>query len=137
MAADAKLDRMPVPLRLGAFYFAYFAYAGLVLAFFPLYLASRGLDGGEIAFLVALPYFARVFAPAAWGWLADRTGATRGIVVFCCAAAALSFALMPQVGGVAGLAWLVAAWALLSASAVPLVEAITLASLAGQTGRYG
>ena len=118
---------LPVPLRLASFYFAYFAYAGVVLAFFPLYLASRGLNGGEIAFLVALPYIARVFAPSAWGWLADRMGASRGIVVFCCAAAAASFAVMPQIAGVAGMAWLVAAWALLSASAVPLVEAITLA----------
>lgn len=128
---------LPVALRLALFYFAYFAYAGMVLAFFPLYLASRGLDGGEIAFLVALPYVARVFAPAAWGWLADRTGRSRGIVIFCCAAAAVSFAAMPRVDGVAGMAALVAAWALLSASAVPLVEAITFASLAGRTGRYG
>ena len=123
--------------RLASFYFAYFAYAGVVLAFFPLYLAARGLQAGEIAFIVALPYIARVFAPAAWGWLADATGASRGIVIFSCAAAAAGFAVIPQASGVAAIAILVAAWALLSASAVPIVEAITLGSLAGQTGRYG
>jgi PPP family 3-phenylpropionic acid transporter len=127
----------PVAPRLASFYFAYFAYAGVVIAFFPLYLASRGLQAGEIAFIVALPYIARVFAPTAWGWLADATGASRGIVLFSCAAAAACFAVMPRIDSVAGLAWLVAGWALLSASAVPIVEAITLASLAGQTGRYG
>ena len=129
----------PLPLapRLASFFFAYFAYAGVALAYFPLYLASRGLQAGEIAFLVALPYMARTFAPAAWGWLADATGARRGIVVFSCAAAAACFLLIPHIGGVAGIAALVAALALLSAGAVPIVEAITLGSLAGQMGRYG
>jgi len=129
----------PLPLapRLASFYFAYFAYAGIAMAYLPLYLASRGLHAGEIAFLVALPYLARAFAPAAWGWLADATGASRGIVVFSCAAGGACFAAIPHVSGVAGMAWLMAALALLSAGAVPLVEAITLGSLAGQLGRYG
>src|SRR5262245_66476338 len=124
MAADAKLVRMErrfapalsLATRLASFYFAYFLYAGVVLAFFPLYLAGRGLQAGEIAFIVALPYIARVFAPTAWGWLADVTGASRGIVIFSCAAAATCFAVMPYVSGAAGLAWLVAGWGVLSAS---------------------
>lgn len=123
--------------RLASFYFAYFAYAGIGLAYLPLYLAARGLQAGEIAFLVALPYVARTFAPAAWGWLADATGARRAIVVFSCTAAVACFALMPYVDGVVGIGWLVATLALLSAGAIPLVEAITLGSLAGQPGRYG
>jgi PPP family 3-phenylpropionic acid transporter len=129
----------PVPLapRLASFYFAYFAYAGVALAYFPLYLAARGLNAGEIAFLVALPHLARVFAPAAWGWLADASGSRRGIVVFSCAASAACFVAVPHASTVAGIAWLVGAMSLLSAGAVPLVEAITLASLAGQPGRYG
>ena len=123
--------------RLASFYFAYFAYAGVMLAFFPLYLAARGLQPGEIAFLVALPHIARTFAPAAWGWLADLTGARRGIVAFSCAASAACLFLVPHAGTVASIALLVALMSLLSAAAVPLVEAITLSSLAGQAGRYG
>jgi MFS transporter, PPP family, 3-phenylpropionic acid transporter len=128
-------------MSIAAFYFSYFAYAGIGLAFLPLYFAARGFDAGEIAFLVALPYIARTFAPAAWGWLADATGRRRTIVVFSCAAGAVCFALMPRVEGVAGIGWLVAILALLSAGAVPLVEAITLGMLAGQPGpqlgKYG
>ena len=127
--------------RLASFYFAYFAYAGVMLAFFPLYLAARGLQPGEIAFLVALPHIARTFAPAAWGWLADLTGARRGIVAFSCAASAVCLFLVPHAGTVATIALLVALMSLLSAAAVPLVEAITLSSLAGQAGpqlgKYG
>ena len=132
---------MPLPLppapRLASFYFAYFAYVGIGLAYLPLYFAARGLQPGEIALLVALPYIARTFAPAAWGWIADATGQRRGIVVFSCAAGTVCFAAMPQVAGVAEIGLLVAALALLSAGAIPLVEAITLGSLAGQPGRYG
>src|SRR5262245_47295055 len=108
MAADAKLVRMRLPLRLASFYFAYFAYAGVVVAFLPLYLAARGLRPGEIAFLIALPYIGRTFAPAAWGWLADATGASRGVIVFSCAAAAACFAVIPYLESVAAMACLVA-----------------------------
>lgn len=132
---------MPLPLplapRLAAFYFAYFAYVGVALAYFPLYLAARGLQAGEIAFLTAMPYLARVFAPAAWGWLADATGARRGIVVFSCAAGAVGYFAIPLVSDAAGIAWVVGTMALCSAGAMPLVESITLSSLAGQAGRYG
>jgi len=130
---------MPVPLSvsLAGFYFAYFAYAGAFMAYFPLYLAGRGLHAGEIAFVLALPSIARVFAPALWGWVADRSGAQRGIVVFACFANGACFALLPLTADVAGLAWLIAAMSVMSAGAMPLIETITLGSLAGQTGKYG
>jgi PPP family 3-phenylpropionic acid transporter len=121
-------------LRLAAFYFAFFAHAGVYVAFFPLYLAGRGMSATEIAWVLALPALARAFAPPAWGWLADRTGAHRAVVVFSCAAIACSFGLMPFSER---LALLVALASLLSCGALPIVEALTLGSLAGQPGRYG
>lgn len=128
---------MALSWRLSAFYFAHFAYAGVVLAYFPLYLAWRGLPPAEIAAVVALPQLARIFAPALWGWLADRSGARRGIVALSCAASAAGFAALPWAATPAAIALLVGAMALVSAAALPLVEAITLGSLAGQAGRYG
>ena len=123
--------------RLAAFYFAFFAWVGITTAYFPPYLAERGLDPGEIAWVLALPPLARIVAPAAWGWIADRTQAQRAIVVFSCATGAVCFALLPAVQGFTGIAWLIAISALFSAAALPLVEAITLGALAGQSGRYG
>ena len=52
-------------LRLAAFYFLFFAYAGAYVAYFPLYLASRELGAVHIAWVLALPALARTFAPAA------------------------------------------------------------------------
>jgi PPP family 3-phenylpropionic acid transporter len=125
---------MPLPWRLSAFYFLFFAYIGIYVAYFPLYLAARGLGAVQIAWVLALPMIARIFAPAAWGWLADRTGAHRAIVAFSCAVTAVAFALLPFVEEIA---LVVALMSVLSVGALPLVEAITLASLAGQPGRYG
>jgi PPP family 3-phenylpropionic acid transporter len=123
-----------VAFRLSAFYFAFFAYGGAYVAYFPLYLASRGLSAVEIAWVLALPPLARTFAPGAWGWLADRTGAHRAIVVFSCAVTVLAFGILPFTERIA---FLIALMSVLSAGALPIVEAITLGSLAGQSGRYG
>jgi PPP family 3-phenylpropionic acid transporter len=128
---------MPVSFRLAAFYFLFFTYAGLWVAYLPPYFAARGLGAAEIAWVLALPQLARVVAPSAWGALADRSGAQRAIVVFACAANAACFALLPFVDGFAGIAWLMALTSLVSTAALPLVEAITLGALAGQPGRYG
>src|SRR5687768_3664580 len=128
---------MPLPIRLSAFYFAHFFHGGGFVAYFPLYLAWRGFGALEIAWILALPQIARTFAPAAWGWIADRGGARRGVVVFSCAAAAGGFLALPFVESFAGVAVVIAAASLLSAGGLPLVEAITLGALAGQPGRYG
>lgn len=127
----------PRSARLGAFYLLFFAYTGAYVAWFPLYLAHRELSAGEIAWVLALPPMVRIFAPAAWGWLADRTGAQRAIVAFSCASMAAGFAMLPLVDGFAAIALLLALISVLSAAALPLVEAITFAHLGREQGRYG
>src|SRR4051812_50144661 len=99
----------PLPARLGSFYFLFFAYSAAYVAYFPLYLAGRGLEAGAIALVLAAPQVLRIVAPAGWGWLADRFGAQRGIVVAACASMAGFFpplALLPgppALPGVGGL----------------------------------
>jgi PPP family 3-phenylpropionic acid transporter len=127
---------LSLPARLGAFYFAFFAFSAAYVAYFPAYLASRGLLAAEIALVLALPQLGRIVAPAAWGWLADRTGAHRGIVVLSCGAMTVCFALLPHASGLGAMAALVGITGLFSAGALPLVEAITLGAVASP-GRYG
>src|SRR5258707_6428979 len=122
---------VPMPARLASFYFAFFAYSAAYVAYFPLWLAWRGLGAEEIAFVLALPQLARVFAPAAWGWLADRTGTQRGIVVFSCGVIAATYAAMPYAGGTREIALLIGASGVLSAGALPLVGAMTFGSPSG------
>jgi PPP family 3-phenylpropionic acid transporter len=127
---------LPLSARLASFYFAFFAYSAAYVAYFPLYLAARGLGAGEIALILALPQIARVFAPTAWGWLADRCGAQRGIVLLSCASMLACFAALPWTGGAQSIAVLIALTGIFSAGALPLVEAITLAAPGGPA-RYG
>jgi PPP family 3-phenylpropionic acid transporter len=61
------------PWRLGAFFAAYFAAAGVLGPYFPLYLETRGLTAAEIGIVMALAQGLRVVGPTAWGWLADHT----------------------------------------------------------------
>lgn len=124
-----------VPGRLGAFYFAFFAYSAGYVAYFPLYLAGRGLDPGQIAMVLALPQLARIVAPSAWGWLADRTGASGAIVAASCLSMAACFALLPFVDA-GSIAVVIGVTGIVSAGALPLVEAIALA-IPGGPSRYG
>jgi len=128
---------MPSALPLGAFYFAFFVCTGLSVAYFPPYLAARGLTAGEIAWVLALPQLARVLAPGAWGALADRTGALRAIVVVASVANVACFALLPAMPGFVAIAWLVGLTSVAASAALPLVEAMTFAALGGESGRYG
>jgi PPP family 3-phenylpropionic acid transporter len=128
---------LPVPFRLALFYFAFFLHAGAYVAYFPAYLAWRGLGAAEIAWVIALPPFVRIVAPTFWGTLADRTGGQRGIVAFGCTVNAACFLLLPAMPGFGAIAWLITAASALAGAALPLVEAITLGALAGQAGRYG
>jgi PPP family 3-phenylpropionic acid transporter len=128
---------MNAALRLAAYYFAYFAYVGAFMPYFPLYLASRGLGAVEISLVVSLPQWARVFAPALWGWLADRSGAPRGIVVFSSLAVALGWCVLPFAEGASAIAATVATMSVLSAGGMPLLEAIALSIAARTRGGYG
>lgn len=128
---------MTPPQRLSAYFCAYFLYAGALVPYFSLYLAARGYDGGAIAVVLAMPQLARIIAPAFWGWLADRGGAARGIVVFSAAAVLAGFALLQVLEGYAAVAAIMLVMSLLSAGALPLVEALTLSSLGARTEGYG
>jgi PPP family 3-phenylpropionic acid transporter len=128
---------MTAASRLSACYFAYFLYVGALVPYFSLYLAARGLAAAEIAAVLAMPPLARVAAPAFWGWLADRSGAARGIVVFSAAVLVAGYALVPRTEGALALAALMLAMSLLSAGAMPILEALTLGALDGRTERYG
>jgi PPP family 3-phenylpropionic acid transporter len=128
---------MPTPFRLSAYFGAYFLYAGAYVPYFALYLAARGFGAGEIALVMAMPQLARVAAPSFWGWLADRSGAARAIVVGSGCAIVGGYLLLGATEGALEVALVMLAMSLASAGALPLVEAITMASIEGRAERYG
>ncbi len=60
--------------RLSGFYLAYFAILGVLIPYWPLYLQQTGHTPAQIGAIMAIIPATKVFAPAGWGWLADRSG---------------------------------------------------------------
>jgi PPP family 3-phenylpropionic acid transporter len=123
--------------RLAAWYFFYFAFVGAFAPYFTLYLQDIGQSAWEIGVLMSVPQVMRLLAPNLWGWLADHLGRRAAIVKFAALGSVLGFCgffftreYVPMVAAMA-LVWFF--WS----AALPLVEAMTLDRLAGQTERYG
>ncbi len=64
----------PTVVPFAAVSFAYFAYAGLVGTYGPLWFQSLGYSTFAIGILTSLQSATRLFSPYAWGWVADHTG---------------------------------------------------------------
>ena len=102
-----------------------------------LYLAGEGFPPAEIATMLALPQFVRIFAPMAWGWLSDVTGSRRGVVALSCAMTTASVAMLFFVSGFLQTALTVALIGMCSAAGLSIVDALTFSVLKGRTEGYG
>ena len=111
--------------RLGAFFGAYFATAGVFAPYFPLYLEQRGLSAVEIGLVLAMAQGMRVVGPNLWGWLADRSDHRLAILRWTALAACLSFAPLFLGGGFAHVFVVMLAVNLFLTAQIPLGEAIT------------
>ncbi len=123
--------------RLAVWYFFYFAFVGAFAPYFTLYLQDVGLTAWEIGVLMSVPQVMRLLAPNLWGWLADRLGRRAAVVRVAALFSVVGFTgffltrdYFPMLAAMA-LVWFF--WS----AALPLVEAMTLDRLAGQTERYG
>ena len=125
------------PTRLSAYYFAYFCYLGAYAPYFTLYLADAGFSAAEIATIVALPQFARIFAPMAWGWLSDATGSRRGVVALSSGLTAAAYGMLFFSSGFTQTAIVVALIGTCSAAVLSIVDALTFSVLGSRTDRYG
>ncbi len=123
--------------RLSGFYFFHFAVLGAYAPYWSLYLQSLSFSALQIGILMSLLLVTRIFAPAAWGWLADHTGrrvmvvqlaAISGLVCFCGFFFGESFAWIFIVMLLMSFCW---------SASLPLIEAITLTHLGDNTDKYG
>lgn len=60
--------------KISGFYFLYYAVVGAFMPYWSLYLEAQGFNRATIGVLASITVLTRIFAPIAWGWLADRTG---------------------------------------------------------------
>jgi PPP family 3-phenylpropionic acid transporter len=123
--------------RLSGFYFFHFAFIGAFAPYWSLYLKSLSFNALQIGLLMSLLHVTRIFAPTAWGWLADHTGkrmlivqlaAITGLVSYCGVFFGESFLWMFAVMMLMSFFW---------SASLPLIEATTLSHLGENTTRYG
>ncbi|MDH5479946.1 MAG: MFS transporter, partial [Nitrosomonas sp.] len=123
--------------RLSGFYFFHFAVLGAFAPYWSLYLQSLSFSAIQIGILMSLLLVTRIFAPAAWGWLADHTGRRVMVVQFAAISGFVSYC-----GFFLGesFVWIFLVMLLMSfcwSAALPLIEAITLSHLGDNTDKYG
>lgn len=121
------------------FYAAYFAAMGLVLPFFPVYLADRGLDVAMIGIMTGLLAAAKVIAPPAVGWLLDRRSEQqmRYFIMMASLLAALAAAAMSWSQETWTLALLVLLFGCLWAAILPLTDGLSVAVSEAALADYG
>lgn len=138
MSSPAQPDRSH--LRLGALFAAYFALAGVLAPYMPLYFQARGLDAFEIGVLVALGQGMRVIGPNLWGYLADHAARRTPILRATTLALMASFCLLFVPGGFAFVFGVMLLLNLFQTAQMPVAEALASARLRGRDDaatRYG
>lgn len=119
--------------RLGFFFAAYFATAGIFAPYFPLYLEHRGLSAAQIGIVLAMGQGMRLIGPNVWGYLADRTPHRMAILRWSALATAACFMAMFLPGGFALVFMTMFGVNFFMTAQMPVTEAITSARLRGST----
>ncbi|SFM93203.1 MFS transporter, PPP family, 3-phenylpropionic acid transporter [Formivibrio citricus] len=121
---------------IAAYYLFYYGFVGVFSPYWGPYLRALGVSMAMIGLMTSLPQINRIYAPALWGWLADRTGRRSAIL------------RLAGLGSLAGFStllftqdadWMFAAILIASffwSAALPQVEATTMSILKGDSGGY-
>ncbi len=124
-------------VRLSLFYFLYYAFLGVMMPYWSLYLQAVGLDATAIGVVLAVMAATRIVTPNLWGWIADRSGCHLRLIRVGALFAAASFAALPWHSGVAWIVAVVLVHSVFWNAILAQFEVITLASLGDAVQRYG
>jgi PPP family 3-phenylpropionic acid transporter len=124
-------------LRLSLFYGGYFGAVGVILPFWPLWLAGRGIGPDEIGLVVGAGLLARVVSGPVAAHVTDRGGDVRKLIVTLAVGSLLVFTLFPLTTGL----WsVVGLWLLFGCFWSPIMslgESVTLANVRTRNVDYG
>ncbi|MBS1209230.1 MAG: transporter [Proteobacteria bacterium] len=122
--------------RFSAYYFCYYAYMGIFMPYFALYLKSRDFPAVQIGFLLAVMQWMRLLAPNLWGWLADRLGRRMPVLRVAALLSFVGFVGIELTSSFWGIAMALAVMGFFWTAQSPLAEATIFAHLDGRPG-YG
>jgi len=134
---DASIVNDSFALRLALFYAAFFVASGLMLPFFPLWLAAKGLDAAAIGVVLAVAQALRLVAIPAGTRLADRRGTLKGPLVAAALAAVIGIAMLAFADSFAAILAAYVLATLVAAPMLPLGDAYALKGLSLRGLSYG
>jgi len=109
------------------FYASYFGGMGLLLPFFPVYLAARGFEAGVIGLFTGLLALAKVVSPPLTGHVLDGRPWRSIFISLATLAALVIMAILPSVDEPWLLAVLIFSFGLFWASVLPLTDGLSIA----------
>ncbi|MEI7431133.1 MAG: MFS transporter [Betaproteobacteria bacterium] len=122
--------------RLSSFYFFYFAFIGVFMPYFGLYLQSLSFSAWDIGVLMSQMQLMRLFGPYLWGTLSDRLGHRVHIVRLSGGITLLVFSGLFFVRSFEALLVVLALHSFFWVATLPLVETLTFEHLRDTPARY-
>lgn len=135
--STARDDNCPALLRFAIHYFALFILTGVITPYFQLFLKARGYSPAQVGYLQGLMSLTGVLGPMGLGYLADRMGARRGMLIGCLVSLAVVIWPLCATGSFVAAVLLVAAFGLFSRTLIPLTDALAASELADPAHQYG
>lgn len=123
--------------RLALLYAAIFTLGGVQLPFFPVWLASKGLDERAIGLVLALPMVVRVAAVPLATRIADRGDAVKAVLAAAAVATVAGYVLLGFAEGALAIGVAFALASFLYTPIMPLTETYALRGLAARGRAYG
>jgi PPP family 3-phenylpropionic acid transporter len=124
-------------VRLALFYAAFFAVVGIMLPFWPVWLAAKGMSAEEIGVLVAIGVGAKVVGNPLAGRLADRSGQRRRPMAALAVCALFAFALFAMADGFWPILAVTLLFFLVWPPVMPLGESLTMLAVRDGGVDYG
>ncbi len=118
-------------------YFLQFGAIGFFFTFANVYYNSIGLSGMQIGLINTLGPLAGIFSAALWGYINDRTGKPRLVVMATTTGIVLSSLLLSTVRTFALILPAACLLSFFSSPLIPLIDSTTLNLLGEQRERYG
>jgi len=125
------------PFNFSFFLFGHYAYAGTFATYAALFFAARGMSVPEIGVLLSLIQVMRIIGPNVWGWVADHTSARASVLRLTAGAALLAFCAMFFAHTFVQFFIAMVVLNLFTSAQAPLSEALMLADMRGDLGKYG
>jgi MFS transporter, PPP family, 3-phenylpropionic acid transporter len=125
------------PLRLSFFYAAFYSAMAIFLPFWPVWLAGKGLDAGEIGLVLAVGMGMRLFTTPLVGHIADRHGERRNVMIVLAAGGLATYAFFGLSEGLAALLAVTIVFAAFWNPLAPMSEALTVLVARAEGFEYG